>query len=82
VLLKKNSLLSGKASTDKQACGYRSCIPSQPMVTSIVLLPFCSVGYLEKLWYLLLSYIKQFLCSMHLLPGIVTSCGGAVYGFF
>jgi len=59
----------------EQACGCRSCLPSQPLVA--ILLPLCSVGYVAKLWISIVE-LKQFLCS---LPGI-TSCGGVAYGFF
>ena len=50
-------------------------MPSQPLVTSILLLPLCSVGYLAKLWIFIIE-LKHFFCLMYSLPGIATSCGG------
>jgi len=66
----------------ERACGYRSCMPSQPLVTSTVLLPLRPFGYLAKFWIFIVE-LKQFLHSMYSLPGsIVTSYGGVVYDFF
>jgi len=64
VQLKANSLFIGKAfiqMISERAFGYCCCMPSQPMATSIVLLPLRSVGYLAKLRIFIVE-LKQFHC--------------------